>query len=450
MARHEPQRPPLARAADEDRHALLQRPRVAGRRLDRRRAALEARRARAPHQRQQLERVLEAGVALAQRREVPAVEAVLALEPGGAEAAHRAAAGEHVERRDDLRQVGDVAVRDAGDERARGGSARHAGEVAERRVALEHVLPLAPDLRDLEDVVHDPEAREAGLLGGARDGRRARPRSSAGCPASRSGRPAARSRSVIGSSCWRTAACGAVRNAGGTSVDGPGAVDTGEALGGERARRRRLGLAQLAGDDLRRDRARRARGCAGGRRRRAGRRRRRRPARRGARPAPATRRGGALEAGRVDHGRQPAPQPLGTMRSRTSNASRLARTSRSPVPDDGAQPVRRDDLVGVEPRGGPVRLAGRRRADENDEARDRAGASRASYHAAARYTCGMDGVPALRAVSDAVLAVAARALGRRGAAAARRRRARAGRRALRGARDPRRRRRLPPLPRRPA
>ena len=31
-----------------------------------------------------------------------------------------------------------------------------------------------------------------------------------------------------------------------------------------------------------------------------------------------------------------------------------------------------------------------------------------SYHAAARYTSGMDGVPALRAVSDAVLAVAAR------------------------------------------
>ena len=104
--------------------ALLQRPRVAGRLLDRDRAALEARRARAPHQRQQLERVLEQRVALAQRREVPAVEAVLALEPRGAEAAHRAAAGEHVERRDDLREVGEVAVRDPGDERPERGSAR--------------------------------------------------------------------------------------------------------------------------------------------------------------------------------------------------------------------------------------------------------------------------------------------------------------------------------------
>ena len=37
----------------------------------------------------------------------------------GADPGHRAAAGEHVERRDDLREVGDVAVRDPGDERPR-------------------------------------------------------------------------------------------------------------------------------------------------------------------------------------------------------------------------------------------------------------------------------------------------------------------------------------------
>src|SRR3954447_15149407 len=107
----------LAGAADEDRNALLQRPRVARRLVDDGRAALKPRRAGAPHEREQLEGVLETGEALAQRREVPAVEAVLALEPAGAEAAQRAAARQHVERRDDLRQVGDVAVRDAGDER---------------------------------------------------------------------------------------------------------------------------------------------------------------------------------------------------------------------------------------------------------------------------------------------------------------------------------------------
>ena len=81
VARHEPQRAPLAGAADEDRDPLLQRPRVARRLGHGGRAALEARRARAPHQRQQLERVLQQRVALAQRRERPAVELVLALEP---------------------------------------------------------------------------------------------------------------------------------------------------------------------------------------------------------------------------------------------------------------------------------------------------------------------------------------------------------------------------------
>ena len=65
VARDEPQRLLLARAADEDRDALLQRPRVADRLRHGRRAALEARRARAPHERQQLERVLQQRVAVA-------------------------------------------------------------------------------------------------------------------------------------------------------------------------------------------------------------------------------------------------------------------------------------------------------------------------------------------------------------------------------------------------
>src|SRR4051812_47226047 len=94
VAGDEAQRAALAGAADEDRDAVLQRPRVAGRRLDRGRAALEPRRARPPHERQQLERVLEAGEALFQRRELPAVETVLALEPAGPDAAQRAPAGE--------------------------------------------------------------------------------------------------------------------------------------------------------------------------------------------------------------------------------------------------------------------------------------------------------------------------------------------------------------------
>ena len=77
-----------------------------------------ARRTRTPHERQQLERVLEQLVAPSRRRELPAVQLVLALEPRRAEPAHRAATREHVERRDDLPEVREVAVGDAGDEHA--------------------------------------------------------------------------------------------------------------------------------------------------------------------------------------------------------------------------------------------------------------------------------------------------------------------------------------------
>ena len=85
MARDEAQRAPLARPADEDRDALLQRPRIAGRRLDDHRAPLEAWRPRPPHEGQQLERVLQARQALGERRELPPVQVVLALKPGRAE-----------------------------------------------------------------------------------------------------------------------------------------------------------------------------------------------------------------------------------------------------------------------------------------------------------------------------------------------------------------------------
>ena len=64
MAGDEPERAPLARATDEDRDLRLQRPWVARRLLDGQRPSLEARRARTPHQRQQLQRVLEPRVAV--------------------------------------------------------------------------------------------------------------------------------------------------------------------------------------------------------------------------------------------------------------------------------------------------------------------------------------------------------------------------------------------------
>ena len=78
---HEPQRPPLARAADEDRHVLLEGPGVADRLRHGGGATLEAGRPLAPHERQQLEGVLQPVVALGDRRERPVVEPVLPLEP---------------------------------------------------------------------------------------------------------------------------------------------------------------------------------------------------------------------------------------------------------------------------------------------------------------------------------------------------------------------------------
>ena len=77
---------------------LLQRARVARRRRDRDGAAGERRRALAPHQRQQLEGVLEQLVAAGDGREVPAVQLVLAPEPRRAEPAERPPARQHVER----------------------------------------------------------------------------------------------------------------------------------------------------------------------------------------------------------------------------------------------------------------------------------------------------------------------------------------------------------------
>ena len=75
-------------------------------------------------------------------------------------------------------QVREVAVRDPGDERPETNRVGHPGEVRERRVAVEHVFPLAAHLRDLDEVVHHVEAREADLLSGLRD-LRERPRTGA-------------------------------------------------------------------------------------------------------------------------------------------------------------------------------------------------------------------------------------------------------------------------------
>ena len=70
----------------------------------------------APHLVHDLQRLLEPLEPLRQRRERHAERQVLALVPGGADAEHGPAAGQHVERGDDLGEQARVPVGDAGDE----------------------------------------------------------------------------------------------------------------------------------------------------------------------------------------------------------------------------------------------------------------------------------------------------------------------------------------------
>ena len=209
---------------------------------------------------------------------------------------------------------------------------RHAGEVAERRVALEHVLPLAPDLRDLQEVVHHPQAREAGRLRGARDvGQRGRRRRGVAGPVEARDLQAELERHRILLLAGGRRRGGQER--GRDERDGSGGVDAGEPLGREPLGRGLGRLAQLRADDLGRHRRRPravARADLGGGRLYQHRVRRhavalgeRAPARRGAsRPARSSR--SPSSAG--------AASRLATIRSSTSNASRLARWSRSPRP----------------------------------------------------------------------------------------------------------------------
>ena len=86
---------------------------------------------------------------------------VLALVPGGSDAEHRPPAREDVERRHDLREQAGIAVADAGDEQAERHRLGRPGDIAERRVALEHRVLGACEGLHLEVVVHAREHRAA-------------------------------------------------------------------------------------------------------------------------------------------------------------------------------------------------------------------------------------------------------------------------------------------------
>ena len=95
---------------------------------------------------------------------------MLGFEPAEPESAHRSATGENVERGDDLAEVGDVAIGDAGHQGSELHPFGHRSEERQCCVALEHVAPGRSEHRYLTEMVHHPDAREPGRLG-ARGGR---------------------------------------------------------------------------------------------------------------------------------------------------------------------------------------------------------------------------------------------------------------------------------------
>jgi len=111
---------------------------------------------------QTLEPLRRAGIGDAQA-------AVLLLVPGRADAEPGPPTREDVEGGHRLDEQSRVTVGHAGDERAEADVPCDTCGVGERRVALEHLVLRRADHGDLEEVVHDPEAGHAGVVGVAGD-----------------------------------------------------------------------------------------------------------------------------------------------------------------------------------------------------------------------------------------------------------------------------------------
>ena len=349
---------------------LLKWARVARRRRHGDGPAGERRRALAPHQRQELEGVLEQLVAAGDGREVPAVELVLAPEPRRAEATERAAARQHVEGGDDLGEVGDVAVRDAVDERAEASGGRGGGEEPERRRGLGDVLPLPADRRDLDEVVHHRDRREANLLGRAGDGAEARgelggatgprPAAELEAEAHRHGilPLATRRRRRVVERSGHDRDIVAIGHAVHASERlrrqrGDGSGQRLE-LAGDHRRRHRLGSRAVAGPSLTL-RGVDDDGVAGD------------PGRRRKTPVAGAHSG--IERRGVDHREQAAAQALADDQLEDLGGVLGRPQVVAVVSDDGAQIVSRDDGRRIEPPLGPRRLARPGDADQDDQAR---------------------------------------------------------------------------------
>ena len=107
---------------------------------------------------------------------------MLPLIPGGADAEHGPAAGQHVQGRDDLGEQPRSPVGDTGDEQAERDPAGLPGEVAQTGVALRHGLGRGAELLHLEPVIHHAEPGAANVIRGpgGRGERRGQVRGAAG------------------------------------------------------------------------------------------------------------------------------------------------------------------------------------------------------------------------------------------------------------------------------
>jgi hypothetical protein len=128
----------------------------------------------APHLQHDLDGLLEPFESLGHRRVRHAEGMMLAVVPGGADAEERPSLAQHVEGRRDLGQKSGVPVGHARDDRSQLHPLGFRGEIAERRVALEHRVVCGLEALHLEEVVHDREPGcSPGFRGrrGLRDGR---------------------------------------------------------------------------------------------------------------------------------------------------------------------------------------------------------------------------------------------------------------------------------------
>ena len=246
------------------------------------------------------------------------------------------------------------------------------GQVTECRRALQHVFPLAPDARDLHEVVHHGDRREADLLGSPGDGaeptgglrRAARPREPPDLQTEAQGHgflllAAGGERRVVesgGDDDDRLVLLGTVDGLEAFAVDRRDGSGHRLELARHQGRGHRLGPPTVAGAAL-------PLGCVD---------------EHGVawhvsllRQCPHPGPEGGLEGGRVDHREQTPGEPLGD-----DQLQHFERVGAGPqvvavAPHDGPQVVPGHDRRPLEPGAGPARLARSRHPDHHDQARVR-------------------------------------------------------------------------------